>query len=105
MIIAGILSGISSLIDGLVGWIETAAVWVINLVITGIATDVNLVVSLLPSMPAQPTIPQPINVGLDWVGYWFPMSYLFNLIVTMGAIWLTWIVIRIPLRWGKANPE
>lgn len=96
---------LTSLLDNFVCWIKTGCIEALNFVIAALGDLIAGLMVLLPDMPDPPTLPSPLQDGLDWVGYWFPIDYFLSLLAAMMAFWVAWWIIRIPLRWAKANPS
>lgn len=93
------------IVNFFVCWVETAIVTVLNLFIAGLAGIVGAAVAIMPSMPSVPSTPSWLATGADNVAYFFPVSFLVTTMGVVAAIWLVWIVVRIPLAWAKADPS
>lgn len=96
---------LQKIVDLFVCWVETAVITVINLVVVALAALVSAVLALLPDMPDLPTRPAMITTGFEWVGYWFPIGYFLTVVTTVLVLYVAWLLVRIPLRWAKANPS
>src|SRR3954471_16969462 len=81
----------------LVLWaVETA----INAVIAAFAAAAGAVLSLLPSLPDPPGPPS--SGVLQWVAYIYPMGAMLAAVATFLALWVGFLIVRIPLKWVKA---
>jgi hypothetical protein len=105
MIVASWWDGITTIVMDFVSWAETAVVFVFNLVISGIGVILSAAIAALPAMPTLPVVPGWIDTGMQWGSYYFPIPFFLTTITTMFGLWVAWLVIRVVLRWGKANPE
>lgn len=83
-------------------WIETALIFAVNLVLSALGLLVAAIVFILPPMPNMPEVPSIVSTAISWASYIFPLSFIFTLILTLGALWLAWMMLAIPLRWAKA---
>lgn len=92
----------SWLFGHIVGYIEEAAVWVANAVISSLGAFISYIVGLLPSMPGQPSMPAYIGdtvavmyqvCDVGWL-----LAYIASFFTLMAAVFL----LMIPLRWIKA---
>jgi hypothetical protein len=92
---------LSWLLGHFLKWIEEGCVFVINLLIQSIADAANFVLGLLPDIPAAPTLSGSFVEWMTYGDYWFPVTYLLGLGVTMLALYLAYYVVSIPLRWFK----
>lgn len=104
MLVGDILGYLWDIVQYFVCWIETALVYVINLVLSGMAAAIGAIVALLPAMPSMPSLPSYFATGISWANYFFPVGYLLSTVTAVFGFWVLWIVVRIPLRWFKANP-
>lgn len=95
------MSLISWLLNHFVKWIEEGCIYVVNLLIQSIADAANFVLGLLPNIPTAPTISGAVVDWITYGEYWFPVTYLIGLGVTMISLYLAFYVIAIPLRWFK----
>ncbi len=77
-----------------------ALVGIANLVILAIGGWVQLLMLLLPGMPAAPTVPVASWVG--WLNWLFPIAPMVGALGVFVALWVTFLVVRIPLKWAKA---
>lgn len=86
-------------------YFEVAIIWCVNQIILSIAALANTALSALPNMPSFPSIvPSQLATWYNYGAYWFPVGWLITNIVVFTAIWLTWLVVAVPLRWAKAVP-
>lgn len=98
------ISLLSQIVSNIICWIETALIDIANVVIVVLANVIKYVVLLLPDMPSLPAMPSQITQAIQWGNYYFPLGFMLTMFTTVAGLWFAWIVIRIPLRWGKANP-
>lgn len=93
----------------MIGWIvDHIAKLVVdgfNALIKALADAVNAVLSLLPSMPSFPAMPTQVTNVLGWINWFFPVGTLVDIVTMLVAAWLIWMVVRVPLRWGKVINE
>lgn len=96
------ISLLENLLANILCWFKTAIVESVNGVISGLAALVGTVLSALPNFPSV-SLPSEIVAGINWAGYWFPMTwFLANMLVFLTAT-LAWWGLSIPLRWAKAT--
>jgi hypothetical protein len=76
-----------------------------NGLIAVLAAAANAVLSLLPGMPSFPTMPTQVSNVLGWINWFFPVGTLVDILTTLVAAWLIWMVVRVPLRWAKVINE
>ena len=77
-----------------------AGVELVNLLVRALGLMAQVLVGLLPAMPAHPA---PLYTGiLDWVNLMFPVGPVLVMFSTALALWTAFLLIRIPLRWVKA---
>jgi hypothetical protein len=50
-------------------------------------------------------MPTQVTTALGWINWFFPVGTLYSIVVTLVTAWLLWMVIRVPLRWGKVINE
>lgn len=82
-------------------WIEEGVTFVVNLLIQSVADAANFVLGILPNIPSAPSLSGDILSWISYGEYWFPISFLLTLGATMIALYLSYYVISIPLRWFK----
>lgn len=99
------ISLLQRIVDMFVCWVQTGAVMAANWIIAGLGAIIEAAIELLPDMPDLPERPEWITLGFTWVGYWFPVGYLLEVMAAVFLLWVAWFVVRIPLRWAKANPS
>jgi hypothetical protein len=71
-----------------------------NLLIEAIGTAIGAFMSLLPSMPAPPSVP--VADWLGWLNWLFPIGPMVAALAVFVAVWIAFLLIRIPLKWVKA---
>src|SRR4051794_33899019 len=76
--------------------IETA----LNAVISAFGALAAAVLGLLPHLPAAPGPPD--SGVLQWISYIYPMGAMVAVVATFLALWVGFLIVRIPLRWVKA---
>jgi hypothetical protein len=96
------------LLSKILCWIEKLPVLVliaivdgINELLVGIGALIDLLVGILPDMPDVPNITSDWTEGIGWANYFFPLAYAVDLLGTILALWLTWLLVSIALRWVK----
>lgn len=77
-----------------------ALVGVINLLVVSIGGWIQLLSLGLPDMPAPPTAPVADWIG--WLNWLFPIGPMIAALGVFVALWATFLLVRIPLRWVKA---
>jgi hypothetical protein len=98
------ISLLQSIVDHMTCWFMTGGVFVVDAILTAIGFLATAAIAVLPGMPVLPTMPSIINNGFVFGQYYFPVSYFFTLAISVGVLWLIWLVVAIPLRWGKVVP-
>jgi isoprenylcysteine carboxyl methyltransferase (ICMT) family protein YpbQ len=93
---------LSDLLNGIVCFIETAVITVLNLAIVALGALWEVLIGLLPNMPDHPTLPSFVVQGVRWANYvvdlpWI-IGYMASFFALMAGLW----AIMIPLRWLKA---
>lgn len=83
-------------------WIKEGIIWCLNQFIISVGELITYIVSLLPNMPSLPTLPTDFDTWIGYGSYWFPVTYTITLGASLLALWVTWMVVAIPLRWAKA---
>jgi hypothetical protein len=91
------------MVDQFVCWIQTGVMSVTNLTIVGLGAAVAAVFLLLPNMPAEMPLPSDVQAGLASADYYLPMTFVVNLVGTAATLILVIWMVRIPLRWVKAQ--
>jgi len=98
--VLGWLSGIWHVLTGIGQLALWAFVSAVNLVIAALGGFIALVIGLFPQLP---TAPGPPDSGvLQWVNYFLPLGGLVALFTTFVAVWISFLGIRVALRWAKA---
>lgn len=77
-----------------------ALVSVVNLLIFSIGGWIQLLMLALPSMPAPPAAPVADWIG--WLNWLIPVGPMVAALGVFVALWLAFLVVRIPLKWVKA---
>jgi hypothetical protein len=93
---------LAQLVHNFICWVETAVIFVVNLILIALGAIVQAVVLILPPMPDLPGMPGPVQSVIAFASYIFPLSFIFSLLALCGEIWLAWLMLAIPLRWAKA---
>lgn len=76
-----------------------ALVEAVNALVLAVASLIFLVVSAMPPMPADP---DPLDsTVLSFVNWFYPVGGLVGILAGFVALWAAWLLIRIPLRWGR----
>jgi hypothetical protein len=94
---------LQNIVDLMVCWVETGVMLVVNLCIVGVAAAAAGVFALLPDMPAQPPVPSDVQAALASADYYLPLSFTLELVATSAALIATIWLVRIPLRWIRAQ--
>ena len=84
---------------------EEVALLIVNGLVAGFAAVVAGFVSILPDMPAIPSLPSPFTTAASWVAWFFPVGVLLDILAAVLAFWLVWQLCVIALRWAKAVSE
>jgi hypothetical protein len=71
----------------------------VNVLILAIGTAIQGLVAMLPAMPDAPDAPSAGILG--WVLWIIPLGPLVAGFMVFVTVWVSWLVIRIPLRWLK----
>lgn len=95
MVVASILGGVWS-------GIEAALVSALNAIIAGLGAAVSGLLSLLPDMPALPTLPAAFTTAEGWVAWVFPVGTVVDILVWATTVWVLWQGVSLILRWAKA---
>jgi hypothetical protein len=93
---------IKRLVEQFVCWVETAVIFVCNMILAALVAALNAVLFLFPAMPDLPSIPEYVQQGFRYGNYYFPVGYLVTVIALVASLWLAWWVYSIILRWAKA---
>jgi hypothetical protein len=73
----------------------------INIVIAGIGSTINALLTLLPSLPNPPSIPTGDWIG--WLNWIFPVGACVDSALGTLVMFLLYMALRIALRWVKAD--
>jgi hypothetical protein len=95
-ILEAILCAIESLAVAIVGLL----VVVINALFVAIGAFLSVIVVLLPVMPEPPASPE--SGVLQFINFFVPLAPMSALLVTMGALFLGAMLVRVALNWLKA---
>jgi len=71
-----------------------------NALIEAIGAFIALVISLFPALPDAPGAPD--SGVLQWVNYFLPLGGMLALFATFVAVWVSFLAIRVALKWAKA---
>jgi uncharacterized membrane protein YdjX (TVP38/TMEM64 family) len=71
----------------------------INALIAAIAALAVLLLSLLPGFPDPPTAPSGVIGALFWV---VPIGSILGFFMLMVSCWISFLAIKVGLRWVKA---
>jgi hypothetical protein len=74
----------------------------LNALIAALGTVIAGLFSLLPDMPALPTLPDAMVTAEAWVAWVFPVSTVFDILVFGFSMWLLWQAVALALRWARA---
>jgi len=96
----GVLQQILCAVQKLGAIIINGLVAVLNQMIVGIAIMGEGLLSLLPDMPEAPA--PPASGVLGFMNWFIPLAPLAALLVTMGAMFGTFMLVRIGLNWVRA---
>jgi hypothetical protein len=98
--VIGILEAILCAIEQLAAAIVGLLVVVVNAALVALGAFMGVIIALLPNMPEPPARPSSSVVGfLNWL---VPLAGLAALLVTMGALFLGFLAVRIALNWIRA---
>lgn len=92
-----VLTGIFSLLSGMVGYIVAGLVSWVDLMVVAIAAAVVFFVNLLPDMPAPPAPPS--GSWLSWLNWAVPVADLVAGLLVFVGLWVVYLLVRVPLRW------
>jgi hypothetical protein len=97
----GLLQDILCILQTAANGVLWALVTFLNSGIGAIAAATGAALLLLPDMPAQP---DPLDSRvLDYINWFYPVGGLVGILTIAVTLWITWRVVRIPLRWGKVT--
>lgn len=95
-----VLKAILCAIVSMAAHIADLLVLVFNSFVLVVATVAGALVSLLPSMPDAPPAPDSsVLVDLNWL---FPLGAILAGMVALTALWTSYLLLSIALRWVKA---
>lgn len=84
---------------------EEVLLLALNGLILALGTIVGGFLSILPDMPALPTLPDPFTTAAAWVAWFFPVDTLLTVLALVITLWLVWQLVVVALRWAKAVSE
>jgi hypothetical protein len=96
------ISLLENLIANILCWFKTAIVESVNGVVSALAAVITFVLGLLPNFPAV-SLPSQIADGVNWLGYWFPVTWFLANMIVFLAVLVLWWGLSIPLRWARAT--
>ena len=96
----GLLQEILCAIQRLAALIVNGLVAVIDQMVTGFGIMLGGLVSLLPDMPEPPAPPS--GGVLEFMNWFVPLAPLAALLVTMGALFAAFMLVRVGLNWVRA---
>jgi len=96
------ISLLSTLVGNILCWFQTALVLTVNALVVALAALISLVLGLLPAFPSV-SLPSPFVDGVNWVGYWFPMTWFLANMLVFLVVSVAWWGLSIPLRWARAT--
>src|SRR4051812_33625363 len=77
---------------------------IVNAIVLALVTAANFLLNAIPvSMPAAPTLPDPLVTVLGWIAWIFPVHTVYLIVEFMILGWLAWQAVVIVLRWAKAT--
>jgi hypothetical protein len=79
--------------------LHDALVTVVNALIVAVAAVINAAMSILPSLPTPPDVSGPWMGWLNWI---VPVGPLLAGLSAFVAIWVSFLVLRIALKWARA---
>jgi uncharacterized ion transporter superfamily protein YfcC len=97
------ISLLQQLVDQFVCWIQTGAMLAVNLIIVGVGGAAAGILALLPNMPDLPDPPADVVTALSHGDYYLPVTFIVALLGTTATLMLALWVVKIPLRWLKAD--
>lgn len=92
---------VATIFGGIWDGIQAAIIATINAVITALADVITGLLSVLPDMPALPTLPSEFTTAEGWVAWFFPVGTVADILVWGTTVWVTWTAISLVLRWAK----
>jgi hypothetical protein len=93
------LEWVGGLIQKIATYVLWALVTALNLLIAALGAFIGFVWNLLPDMPTPPGAPS--SPVLEVVNYVLPVGGLVAGLLVFVALWLAYLLIRVPLKWAK----
>lgn len=98
------ISLLGRILDTVLG-IGQLVLWAImtglNAVMSVIGAAINLVLSVLPQIPAAPDPPAEVATASGWVAYFIPTGVILAYGVSLIAMWLIFLAARVLMKWTK----
>ena len=96
---------LQALLDNIVCYFQKALTLFANTILAGIGALWGAIVALLPDMPAFPSVPSYVGEAISFMYYITDIGWLLTYITVFGGLFITLVMIRIPLRWAKGAEE
>lgn len=95
-----LLTNILCVLEKMAAAIVGLFVVMLNAMIVGLGAFLGVILALLPNMPESP---QPPESGvLQFINFFVPLASLAALLVTMGALFVGFMAVRVALNWLRA---
>lgn len=94
---------LQNIVDFFVCWIQTGVTLVINAVIAALGLLAQGALAVAPEMPTSPSMPPDVANALAAANYYLPLTFALTLLVLSAGLILAIWVLKIPLRWIKAE--
>jgi hypothetical protein len=95
----GWLSDIWEAIKDVPYLIVAGLVEVVNAIIAAVAAFCEVLLALLPSFPDPPS--EPVSGIAGWLLWMVPLGTMLSLFTTLVALWITFLGIKVALKWVK----
>lgn len=96
------LRDIWCMVKNLDGWILYGVSKAAEFIVQTMMDAVQAFISLLPDMPDPPEIPPMFADALKYLNWAAPVGFILTTFAGLMALWGAWLLLSIPLRWGKA---
>lgn len=94
---------VASIFGGIWTGIEGVFIAVVNNLIAALGGAVSGLLSILPNMPALPTLPDAFVTAEAWVAWFFPVGTVVDIIAAFTSLWVLWMGVSLILNWAKAR--